>query len=339
MGTEGTTKIMKNVLITGGGGFVGKAIVKELLARGIKCTVVGRNCYPDIEKMGATCIRGDIRDRAFITSCSQGIDTVFHVASLAGIWGSWSEYFSVNVLGTENVLYACQKNSIPRLIYTSTPSVVFDGKDICNGDERLPYSTNYLCHYAHTKALAEKKVLEGGNGSFSTCALRPHLIWGPGDPHLIPRLLERGRKGQLKIIGKAENFVDISYVDNIAHAHLLAADNLENSGAVAGKAYFISQGEPVNLWAWINELFDRIGISKVKRKVPFLIAYMVGGILETTYKMFCLKNEPRMTRFVAEQLAKSHYFSIDKARSDFGYLPIVSTEEGMKRLLLWIQQP
>jgi 2-alkyl-3-oxoalkanoate reductase len=333
MGGDGAAEEMKSVLVTGGGGFIGTAIVRELHAKGIKCSVIGRNHYPKIEKLGAVCIQGDIQDRDFLTECSKGIDTVFHVASLTGIWGNWKDYFSVNVLGTENVLFACEKNSIARLIYTSTPSVVFNRKDICNGDETLPYSDTFLCHYAHTKALAEKMVLNASGSSFSTCAIRPHLVWGPGDPHLIPRLLERGRKRQLKIVGGGKNRVDISYVENVAHAHLLAAENLAGPGSAAGKAYFISQGEPVNLWQWINELFEKTGIPRVENKIPFFVALGLGGMLETIHRVFAPDKEPRMTRFLAEQLAKSHYFSITQAKKDLGYTPIVSTEEGMRRLL------
>ena len=336
MGRKGVAERMKKALVTGGGGFVGSAIVKALLARGIACYVVGRNHYPEIEKLGAICFHGDIRDREFLVECSRGMDTLFHAASLTGIWGHWKDYFSVNVLGTESVLHACEKNSIVRLVYTSTPSVVFDRHDICNGDETLPYPKTFLCHYAHTKALAEKMVIHAHKGSLSTCAIRPHLIWGPGDPHLIPRLLERGEKGQLKIVGRGDNFVDISYIDNVAHAHLLAADNLP--GSAGGKAYFVSQGEPVNLWKWINELFAQTGIPVLTRTMPFIAAYGAGRILETVHRILGLKKEPGMTRFLAEQLAKSHYFSISRARMDLGYTPLVSNEEGMKRLLVSLQK-
>jgi nucleoside-diphosphate-sugar epimerase len=338
MGRDGVTETMKKVLVTGGGGFIGRAIVKALRARGIDCYVVGRNQYPEIEKLGAVCVRGDIRDRDFLTECSKGVDTFFHVASLTGIWGNWSDYYSVNVLGTENVLYACEKNSIARLVYTSTPSVVFNRQDICNGDETLPYPDTFLCHYAHTKALAEKMVLNANENSFFSCALRPHLVWGPGDPHLIPRLLERGRTGQLKIVGDGKNLVDISYVDNVAHAHLLAADNLAGASTAAGKAYFISQGEPVNLWQWINELFVQVGVPTLKSRLPFFAAYGLGALLENVHRILAPEKEPGMTRFLAEQLAKSHYFSIVKAKEDLGYAPLVTNEEGMRRLLMWIQQ-
>jgi nucleoside-diphosphate-sugar epimerase len=329
---------MRKVLVTGGGGFVGLAIVKMVLAKGLECVVVGRHTYPEVEALGACCCSGDIRDLAFLRQVSEGVDTVFHVAALAGIWGPWNDYYSVNVQGTENVIAACMKNKIPRLVYTSTPSVVFNRSDIKNGDETLPYPEKYLCNYARSKVMAEKIVLSANNENLATCAIRPHLIWGPGDPHLIPRLLQKGKKGQLKKVGSATNLVDISYVDNVAHAHILAAMNLASSATAAGNAYFVSQGEPVNLWSWINELFVRVGIEPVKGNVSFAAAYTVGAVLEGWHSLFCSKQEPRMTRFLAEQLAKSHYFSTAAIERDLGYAPCVSTVDGMNNLVNWIEQ-
>ncbi len=326
---------MKKALVTGGGGFVGSYIVKQLLARNIETLVLGRNVYPDLDALGAICCKGDICDASFLRKSFQGVDTVFHVAALAGIWGPWNDYYTINVLGSKNVINACKANSVPRLVYTSTPSVVFSGDDIVNGDERLPYAEKPLCHYAKSKIMAEKMVLEsnGEESSLHTCALRPHLVWGPGDPHLIPRLLERGRKKQLKKVGDCHNRVDISYVENVAEAHLLAADNLETIGTASGQAYFISQGTPVNLWQWIDELFSMMNVPKIQSIVPFRLAYGAGAVLEKAHQLFAKHKEPKMTRFLAEQLAKSHCFSIQKAQQDLDYHPRISTEEGMKRLL------
>jgi len=321
-------------LVTGGGGFVGSYIVKQLLEQGVHCTVLGRNEYPELSKLGVTCLRGDICDAAFVSDSMKGVDTVFHVAALAGIWGKREDYYKVNVKGTENVITACIKNKVSSLIYTSTPSVVFNGADIVNGDETLPYAKYPLCHYAKSKVVAEKLVLNSNNkdNRFRTCAIRPHLVWGPGDPHLIPRLLERGRLGQLKKIGNCKNLVDISYVENVAEAHILAAMNLEGSGSAAGQAYFISQGEPVNLWQWIDELFRQMDVPPIKTSVPFSLAYCAGAILETLHHIFAPQKEPKMTRFLAEQLAKSHCFSIAKATKDLGYKARISTNAGMKKL-------
>lgn len=334
---------MKRAIITGGGGFVGKAIIKQLIERGVECIAIGRNRYPDVEAMGARSLPVDIRDSEKINKVVRNADTVFHVAALAGIWGSWQQYHSINVQGTENIITACRQNHISRLVYTSTPSVVFDSEDIEGGDERLPYPRNFLCNYARSKVLAEQMVLAANHDTqasaqLSTCAIRPHLIWGPGDPHLIPRLLQKGKDRELKIVGHGENLVDISYVDNVAHAHVLAGIDLASSGVSAGKAYFVGQPEPVNLWQWINQLFIRVGIEPIGKTVPFPVAYGAGAVMEGVYTLLGRKKEPGMTRFLALQLAKSHYFSHEAIARDLGYAPVVSTAEGMENLINWIRE-
>ena len=324
---------MKRVIVTGGGGFVGNAIVQSLLKKGVTCTVIGRGNYPALVKQGVECLQGDIADREFIIKNVKNADAVFHVAAKAGIWGDWQHYYRTNVVGTKNIVDSCLHNKIKVLVHTSTPSVVFNGEDIENGREDMPYPSKFLCNYAKTKAAAEKIVLSVNQSALRTCAIRPHLIWGPGDPHLIPRLIERGTLGKLKIVGNGENLVDISYIDNVAHAHLLACQNLLDSGSSCGKAYFIGQERPVNVWQWINELFEKINVHPVEKKVPFTLAYSIGTFLELWYSVLALSKEPVMTRFVAEQLAKSHYFCHDRAKQDFNYRPIVSIEDGMKNLI------
>ncbi len=338
MGTKETFSLpIKKALVTGGGGFVGKALVKKLIESGVATSVLGRRRYPELESFGARCIVGNVCDASIMNTATEGVDVVFHVAALAGIWGLWQDYYSTNVLGTEAVVASCRKNSVPMLVYTSTPSVVFNRADIRGEDEKLAYADTYLCHYAKSKVMAEKMVLGANCTSLLTCALRPHLIWGPGDPHLLPRLLERGRKGLLKRVGDGSNLVDISYIDNVVHAHILAAENLAGQGTAAGKPYFISQGEPVNLWGWINELFGAMNIDRIRASVPFPVAYRLGAILEGLYKLIRSAKEPKMTRFLAEQLAKSHYFSIDNARNDLNYEPVVSTTEGLRRTVQWLK--
>lgn len=328
---------MRRALVTGGGGFVGLAVVRKLRERGIETTVVGRHRYPAAEKAGARCLVGDIRDQEFITRAVAGHDTVFHVAAKAGIWGSYADYYSVNVLGTGNVLAACRRQGVRSLIHTSTPSVVFAGQDIEGGDETLPYSNNPLCHYAATKIIAEQKVLAANSGILRTTALRPHLVWGPGDTQIIPRLLERGRQGRLRIVGSGTNRVDISYIDNVADAHLLAAENLAGPGTAAGEAFFISQGEPVVLWEWISALFARVEVKPVTSRVPLARAWLAGRLLEILFSVLHRRGEPQMTRFLAEQLALSHWFSIAKAGNLLAYFPRVSSEEGMDRLVAWLK--
>ncbi len=329
---------MRQVLVTGGGGFVGLAIVKLLRQMDISTIVVGRHHYPQVEALGAISLLGDIRDLDFLSRSMAGCDTVFHVAAKAGIWGSWGDYFSINVLGTENVIKACEQAGVANLVYTSTPSVVFNGKSLCGVDETAPYSEHILCHYARTKIMAEMLVLRANTSALRTTALRPHLVWGPGDTNLIPRLLDRGRRGRLKIVGNGRNKVDISYIDNVADAHIAAANNLEMIGTAAGEAFFISQGEPVVLWDWINELFMHLSIPPVAKRVRFRKAYRIGAALEKLYGFLHINAEPPMTRFLAEQLAKSHWFLVAKASRVLPYDVRVSNEEGMQRLTHWLKE-
>lgn len=327
---------MKRVLVTGGGGFVGQSIVNALTKDNVECVVLGRNRYTELESRNIKCLQGDICDRAFVLENVGKFDVVFHVAARAGIWGKADDFYRINVLGTKNIVEACLENSIPALVHTSTPSVVFARQDICGGDEQLVYPSTFLCEYAKTKVLAEKIVLSVDQSALKTCAIRPHLVWGPGDPHLVPRLMERGRSQKLKIVGDGDNQVDITYIDNVARAHILAGYNLLTTAEASAKPYFIGQERPVKLWQWVNELFARTGIPPVEKKVSLSTALAAGGALEFVYKVLSCEKEPLMTRFLAEQLAKSHYFSHEQAHRDFGYVPEVSIEEGMERLIRFL---
>jgi nucleoside-diphosphate-sugar epimerase len=222
---------------------------------------------------------------------------------------------------------------VPRLIYTSSPSVIYDGRHHRNANESLPYPSRYLCHYPHSKALAERAVLAAnGTGGLATVALRPHLIWGPRDNHLIPRLIMRAKAGKLKRVGAGNNLISMSYVENAAHAHVLAADGLAPGSPVAGEAYFINEPEPVNLWAWVNELLALAGLPPVTKSISAVAAFAAGAVMETAYKLLHLPGEPLMTRFLAQQLSGTHSYDVSKATRDFGYQPIVTVAEGLRRL-------
>lgn len=320
-------------LVTGAGGFLGLHIVEQLVARGDDVRAFCRGSYPELEKLGVETIRGDIRDRDETVRACQGVDVVFHAAAIASIGGRWRDFYEINVLGTRYILEGCHRHGVGRLVYTSSPSVTFDGTDQEGVDERAPYPERFLAHYPHSKSIAEREVLAAnGSGGTLTCALRPHLIWGPRDRHLIPRLLARARSGRLRRVGEGKNLVDMIYVENAAEAHLQAADALEEGSPVAGRAYFLSQGEPVECWEWINEILALAGIGPVKKSISASAAYRVGAVLEGIYRVLGLQGEPPMTRFLATQLSTHHYFDITRAREDFGYNPSVSTEEGMRRL-------
>lgn len=325
------------VLVSGGGGFLGSHLAKRLAARGDRVTVIGRRRYTFLPEEIAS-IKADLRDRESILKVCKGMDAVFHAGALTGIWGDKKDFYNINVEGTRNIIEGCIRNNIKKLIFTSSPSVIFNHEDLENVDETSPYAENYYCEYPRTKAIAEKMVIEAnGNGSLLTVSLRPHLIWGPGDPHLIPRILEKAKKGKLIRVGDGLNRVDINYIDNAVEGHILVADALEPGANVAGNCYFLNDGEPVVLWQWIDELLRRMNIPPVKRSMSFTAAKFLGAVLESLYKIFPISGEPRMTRFVAEQLAASHYFDISRARRDFNYKPIVSIEEGLNRLVKRLQ--
>ena len=319
-------------LVTGGGGFLGKTIVLKLLERGDKVRSFSRGDYPELRKLGVDVVRGDISDAAGVGSAVDGSDVVFHVAAKPGIWGPYEEYHRTNVKGTENIITGCKNHDITRLVYTSSPSVVHSGGDVEGIDESTPYAEHFETHYPKTKAIAEQMVLKADSKELATVALRPHLIWGPGDKHLVPRLIERGRSGRLSRVGEKPHLVDSTYIDNAAEAHLLAADQLKPGSEIAGKAYFISQGEPVDISELMNRIIATAGIPPIKRTVPPGLAYAAGWIFEIIYTLFRIKTEPPMTRFLAKQLSTAHWFDISAARRDLGYNPEISIEEGLKRL-------
>lgn len=320
-------------LVTGGGGFLGRRIAEMLRARGDEVRVFARGDYPELRDAGIETVRGDLRNFEDIRAACDACDVVFHVAALAGVWGRSRDFWDVNVTGTLNVIAACRDRGIERCVYTSTPSVVFGEKELCGVDERQPYPDRYLAAYPRTKAVAEQAVLAANTPTLATVALRPHLIWGPGDPHLIPRVIDRARKGRLVQVGDGTNLVDITYIDNAAQAHIQAADALNLRAACAGNAYFISQGAPVGLWPWLRELLTALGHPVPTRTISYKMAYRLGAVLEWAYRLTFRRPEPPMTRFVAAQLATSHYFNIDAARRDFGYAPTVATRIGLARLV------
>jgi 2-alkyl-3-oxoalkanoate reductase len=324
---------MIDYLVTGANGFLGLYVVEQLVARGDRVRAFCRQPCPALDRLGVEILLGDLRDPAAIAAACAGVGAVFHVAGVAGIWGPWSHYYDANVLGTRHVIEGCRRHGVRRLVYTSSPSVTFDGREQCGIDERAGYARRWLCHYPHSKALAEQEVLAANaTGDLLTCALRPHLIWGPRDRQLVPRLLERARSGKLRRVGDGRNLIDMVYVENAADAHLLAMDRLAPGSPVAGRAYFITQGAPVNCWQWIDELLGLAGVPPVRRGVPLPVAWSLGAAMEAAYKVLRKCSEPPMTRFLAAQLGQSHYFNIDRARRELGYQPRISTAEAMERL-------
>lgn len=349
---------VQHAFVTGAGGFLGKVICLRLLAAGIKVTGFARGHYPELEALGVVMLQGDLVNKDLLQQAMQGCDIVFHVASKAGVWGDRDSYFCPNVKGAANVIAACKALKIDKLVYTSTPSVTFAGQDESGIDESTPYATRFLNHYAHSKAIAEKMMLDANqvgdmplenpdvtqvssqvttqataSYALKTVALRPHLIWGPGDPHLVPRVLSRGRLGKLKLVGREDKLVDTIYIDNAAYAHVLAALELcQAKPKCQGKAYFLSNDEPITMAKMLNLILACDALPPVTKRVPQSVAYVAGAVLETVYFLLKKQEEPMMTRFVARQLSCSHYFDISAAKRDLGYRALVSINQGMARL-------
>ena len=327
---------MEHVLVTGGGGFLGKAVVKKLLQKKYSVTSFSRHHHRSLAQMGVAQIQGDLTDADAVSDAVKGMDTVFHVAARPGVWGPYAAYFAVNVTGTRHVIAACRSRGVARLIYTSSPSVIFDGSDMENVDESVPYPKNYLAPYPETKAMAEKRVLKAAGQGLDVIILRPHLIWGPEDNHLVPRIIQRA--GRLKIVGRTDDRVDTIYVDNAALAHVLAAEKLEENPSLSGNIYFISQNEPISKWEMANAFLKAAGLPPIRGRVSARTAYMAGWLFEKIYTLLRIEKEPPMTRFVAKELATSHWFDITRAQKELGYDPEISTQEGLKRLKDWFSQ-
>ncbi|MGL1956160.1 MAG: NAD-dependent epimerase/dehydratase family protein [Colwellia sp.] len=324
---------VKHVFVTGAGGFLGKVLCQFLRSANINVTGFARGNYPELTQLGVTMVKGDIGDLSEVTLAMQGCDLVFHVAAKAGVWGDKADYYQPNVEGTKNVIQACQSLGINRLVYTSTPSVTFAGVDEAGVDESQPYASKFLNYYGESKALAEQLVLGASSTLLKTVALRPHLIWGPNDPHLVPRVIDRAKAGRLKLVGNTDKLVDTIYIDNAVYAHILAAIKLNDTKPTcAGKSYYISNDQPITMASMLNKILACAELSPVSKRIPMFIAYGVGAVLEWIYLALDKKQEPMMTRFVAKQLSTSHYFNINAAKKELAYTALISIDEGMKRL-------
>ncbi|MBS0225015.1 MAG: NAD-dependent epimerase/dehydratase family protein [Proteobacteria bacterium] len=323
-----------NILVTGGGGFLGQALCRGLVERGHRVRSFNRGRYPELDGLGVEQVRGDLADPDAMLAAAEGCEAIFHNAAKAGAWGSYDSYFQPNVIGTRNVIAACRAHGIARLVYTSTPSVTHRATHPVEGGtaEDVPYGEHLKAAYAATKLIAEREVLAANSVTLATVALRPRLIWGVGDNQLLPRLVERARAGRLALVGNGLNLVDTTYVDNAALAHFDAFDHLQPGAICAGKAYFISNGEPRAMARIVNDLLRAAGAPEVHRHIPFALAYGIGATMETLWPLLRLRGEPPMTRFLAEQLVTPHWYSMVPALRDFGYSPRVSMDEGLERV-------
>ena len=311
---------------------MGMALIKQLIKEGHKVTSFSRREYPLHWALGISSIQADITDYDAVEEACENRDVVFHIAAKVGIWGAYDSYYSTNVTGTRNVIEACRKQGVGRIVFTSSSSVVFDGSDLDGIDESYPYPSKYLSHYSATKAMAEQLIIESNSVSLKTISLRPHLVWGPYDAHLIPGILKRASSGNLRRIGDHEHFIDTTYIDNMVDALLLAAESLQTKQEAAGRNFFITNGEPARVWDFVNSIIQIAGHEPVQKKIPERVAMFAAGTSEFFHKTFRLKSEPFMTRFAIREICTNHWFDISSARDILGYNPSVSYAEGFKNL-------
>ena len=331
---------MQTVLVTGYGGFLGAAVTRKLLSAGYRVRGLARGHYPELARLGVDARRGDITDRRSVADAVTGCQAVIHTAARAGVWGSWSDYYSSNTLATSWLLETAVSAKCDAFVFTSSPSVTFAAVDQSGIDESTAYPERWLCHYPHTKALAEQAVLAAArSGALRGCSLRPHLIWGEGDPHLMPRVVSRAKSGKLKRVGSGTNLIDIVHVDNAAQAHLLALERLlADDQAVNGQAFFITDGAPLECWEWLSKILYAADVPVPTAAISYRAAYRLGAALEAAYRLARIDSEPPMTRFVAAQLALDHYFSIDKARRLLNYQPDQDRERPLAACASWLRR-
>jgi nucleoside-diphosphate-sugar epimerase len=325
----------KKVLVTGGTGFLGSHLCFKLQKLGYEVISLSRRPGEELNDVGIKQVQIDLSSpNTDLDEVVKSVDVIFHTAGKVGMWGAWEEFYQVNYIGTQNLVDSAKRNGIRHFIYTSTPSVVFDNHDIQGGNEDLPYAKRSKSLYARSKILAEQYVLMNTDDQFKTVALRPHLIFGPGDQNLIPRIIAKAQAGRLRKIGDGKNKVDVIYIDNAVEAHIKAYEALKNNSInVSGKAFFIAQEKPVILWDFIDKVLARYQLPKVQGRIPYFVAYMIASLIEWVFKAFRItKREPPTTRFIVMQLAKSHYFSHKNAKTILGYEPKLNTDEAIKLL-------
>lgn len=325
------------ILVTGAGGFLGRSITRALLDRGLSVRSFCRGDYPWMKEAGVEVVRGDVGDAEAVSKAVQGCDAVFHTAARIDIWGPYEDFFRTNTQGTRHVIEACRAHGVGKLVYTSTPSVVHGGDAVSGVDESAPYPDHFEAHYPATKAIAEREVLAANSDTLATVAIRPHLVWGPGDTSMMPRVIAKARTGRVRNIGEPQK-IDTVYIDNAVDAHLAAYDRLEPGSAAAGKAYFITQGEPMEGPAFLDDLLGAAGLPPIKKSISVGKARAAATAIEWVWRTFGIEREPPITRFVVSQLSTAHWYDISAAKRDLGYAPRVSYAEGMERLRAWVRE-
>jgi len=324
----------KRCCVIGGGGFLGQHIVERLLKLKCQVTVFDLRKTYENELVKFTC--GDLCDKASLLPALSGADVVFHCATPSPLSNNRELFMKVNYHGTKVIVEACKEARVKHLVLTSSASVVYEGSDIRGGTEDLPYAVRPMDYYTETKILQEKLVLSASDSSIHTVAIRPHGIFGPRDPHLLPTTVKVAKAGKTKFaIGDGKNLVDFTYVDNVVHGHIVAAEALLKGKSVDGKAYHITNDEPIFFWTFLSRLLVGLGYAAPKYYLPYKLVYILALILQAVCVVLrpLVDIRPTFTPMTCALAGTHHYYSCERAKKELGYVPLVSLDDAILQTL------
>jgi 2-alkyl-3-oxoalkanoate reductase len=323
------------VLVTGATSLLARTTAEILLARGDDVVCLQRGS----STLAAEQVTADIRDATAVQRAAAGCAAIIHAAAKVGVVGSWDDYRAINVDGTNNVLAAARAAGIERVVYVSSPSVAHGGNAIAGLGAEPPVLGRKNAFYAESKAMAEQAALAANADDLAVVAIRPHLVWGPGDTQLVGRIVDRARSGRLTLVGGGAALIDTTYITNAAESLVAALDRVRPNAACAGRAYVIANGEPRPIRDLVAGICAAANAPFAPREVPLAIAKVAGSIVERAWKATRRTTEPPLTRFLAEQLGTAHWFDPRPARNDLGWTPRVTIDEGLDALAAWFNKP
>ena len=323
------------VLVTGGSSLIGAGVAAALVARGDEVVVQQRSRSETLGRLGVRQELGDIRDLDVVLAAAAGCDAIVHLAAKVGVVGDWEDYRSINVDGTRNVLRAARRRGVGRVVHVSSPSVAHGGEPIVGGGADEPVLGRRRAWYPESKAMAEIDALAAAGDELGVVAIRPHLVWGPGDTQLVGRIVERAATGRLALVGGGRALVDTTYVDNAVDALVGALDAVEPAAQCSGRAYVVSNGEPRMIRELVEGICRAAGVPFEPRAVSLRVGRSLGAVVERAWPLLRRDDEPPLTQFLAEQLGTAHWFDPRPARDDLGWTPVVSIDDGLSRLADW----
>lgn len=323
------------VLVTGGSSLIGAGVAAALVDRGDEVVVQQRGRSETLDRLEVRQELGDIRDLEVVLSAAAGCDAIVHLAAKVGVVGNWEDYRSINVDGTRNVLHAAQRGGVGRVVHVSSPSVAHGGEPIVGGGADEPVLGRRRAWYPESKAMAELEALAVAGDELGVVAIRPHLVWGPGDTQLVGRIVERAGAGRLALVGGGRALVDTTYIDNAVDSLVAALDAVAPGARCSGRAYVVSNGEPRMIRELVEGICHAAGAPFEPRTVSLRVGRSLGAVVERAWPLLRRNDEPPLTQFLAEQLGTAHWFDPRPARDDLGWTPVVSIDEGLARLADW----